>query len=1030
MIDNRVGLKPGYVLESSSDKYTIINEIGRGANSIVYEGYYIDDFNNKHMVRIKELAPYVCRMNRKLDAAFEVDDDEKEYFMKRCTAFKEAYSLNVSMHKTPGFTNYTVNSSDLFETNNTLYNVMNCDEGFDYEKYDDLTLKELFQRIRTLTNLIGEYHKLGYLLLDIKPANIFVLPETEDIVKFFDFDSLVAKEDIINLPNSYISYSEGYAAHELKNKKKELISETTDIYAIGAIVFTKLWGREPKATDCRLFSKFDFENMQYGDKTYDSKLYDVLTDFLRRTLSTSAKVRIKSTDEVNALLENLIVLSDLERCFINSSSIIANTNFIGRTTELESIHEALNQKSVVILSGAGGIGKTELVKFYVSKYGKDYDNVIFASYVVDIKSMINDDNVVSINNFHPSDKDNENDYFWLKIRKLKEICNEKTLFVIDNLNNLEDENLSKLLTIGCKFLITIRRDGTMLPYKNIKIEALDYSATLALFYLYYTRARSVEDEAIIESILRFVDCHTYTVELIAKQMMVSHIDPLQMWNKLNDGTVFEINEKISQNKDGNILTGSAIEHIGKLFDFAQINDKSKIQVLTNAALLITNAGISIEEFKKMCEFPNYDTINGLIEDGWFINNRETDKIHVHPLVSEILARKFMPNAETCSTLIKNIMMRLEQNMNESGIKHQDSTDLLHYASFVANRLIASKDKSTLTFHFLNQAAVFLKGMYVYKTASEISEWVCKYMPYIVHDIEFEINAYENYADIKLHENNYVLAESFYLKALSLSLQYFGKEHPYVAKLYNEMGKTYINCGDYDMAVISMLKAFAVRKKLVNKRGYSKDLLEDMGLLYFDLSNNEKLLNYYKIEIVGQFQLLNGRNANDVILNICNAKEIVTEDIKLQILNYYDDALNKRIESYTKLTMDSATAIHNMGVLYDIFEEQEMANKLYWEALDIKMKLMGEEHISCAITYENLGNNAFYKQQYDYAIPYYDMAYAIYKEFFGENSKECKRVSKQMEKNYSEKSSETFNSDYRLKKGIEDYTEVITKKRKK
>ena len=61
---------------------------------------------------------------------------------------------------------------------------------------EEKSLESLITRIKTLCSIIEKYHNQGYLHLDIKPSNIFVLPETKENVILFDFDSVVKIEDI------------------------------------------------------------------------------------------------------------------------------------------------------------------------------------------------------------------------------------------------------------------------------------------------------------------------------------------------------------------------------------------------------------------------------------------------------------------------------------------------------------------------------------------------------------------------------------------------------------------------------------------------------------------------------------------------------------------------------------------------------------------------------------------------------------------------------------------------------------------
>ena len=81
----------------------------------------------------------------------------------------------------------------------------------------------------------------------------------------FDFDSMVRKEKIQTQPNGWtFSVSDGYAAPELVRGKCSKICEATDVYAIGAIAFYKLFGRTPNAMEPLFTTRPEMERSGMG----------------------------------------------------------------------------------------------------------------------------------------------------------------------------------------------------------------------------------------------------------------------------------------------------------------------------------------------------------------------------------------------------------------------------------------------------------------------------------------------------------------------------------------------------------------------------------------------------------------------------------------------------------------------------------------------------------------------------------------------------------------------------------------------
>ena len=112
-------------------------------------------------------------------------------------------------------------------------------EGCDYTKNVDKDICSILMRVRALAQVIKKYHDRGILLLDVKPENIWILPETLDLLMLFDFDSITSIEDLRLFPDLRLSFSEGYSAPELVKGNRRKISKVTDVYSIGAIVFEK-----------------------------------------------------------------------------------------------------------------------------------------------------------------------------------------------------------------------------------------------------------------------------------------------------------------------------------------------------------------------------------------------------------------------------------------------------------------------------------------------------------------------------------------------------------------------------------------------------------------------------------------------------------------------------------------------------------------------------------------------------------------------------------------------------------------------
>ena len=183
-----------------------------------------------------------------------------------------------------GLVNSTSDVYEIFAWNSTLYTLAAYDEGMDYKHYKDRSLKELLEHIRTAALVVKKYHENGYLHLDLKPENIFILPETTQHILLFDFDSVISQKELWgdfgegNVPAGYNSVtfnrrssvseyrmccSDGFSAPEQEGGKIWEIGTQSDVYSLGAVLFYKLFGRTPGFEERKMREEFDFSDFLY-----------------------------------------------------------------------------------------------------------------------------------------------------------------------------------------------------------------------------------------------------------------------------------------------------------------------------------------------------------------------------------------------------------------------------------------------------------------------------------------------------------------------------------------------------------------------------------------------------------------------------------------------------------------------------------------------------------------------------------------------------------------------------------------------
>jgi serine/threonine protein kinase len=226
-------LPEGYLLH----QYRIAKILGGGGFSIVYLAH---DTQATRRVVIKEYLPAKQAARGDGETVESLTAESVTTFntgMKRF--FDEANALAKVTHPN------IVRVIDFFRENNTVYMVMNYEEGRDlrwYIKRHDGRMTEKF--IRTvfpqLLQGLHELHNHRLLHLDIKPANVYLRPGGSPLLLDFGAAQSAHADERHAGPHTL---TRGFAPIEQHTRGH--IGPWTDLYAIGATMWACMCGRAP-----------------------------------------------------------------------------------------------------------------------------------------------------------------------------------------------------------------------------------------------------------------------------------------------------------------------------------------------------------------------------------------------------------------------------------------------------------------------------------------------------------------------------------------------------------------------------------------------------------------------------------------------------------------------------------------------------------------------------------------------------------------------------------------------------------------
>jgi serine/threonine protein kinase len=269
-------LPGGYVLNG----YRIDKPLSSGGFSIVYLAY--DE--NETPFAIKEYLPASLAL-RSGGTEVRVPGEENLGIFRhglRCF-FEEGRALALISHPN------VVRVENFFRANETVYMVMQYERGRTLQFHvqrNRAELTETFLRklFILLMNGLREVHANKLLHLDIKPANIYLAMDGRPVLLDFGAARITLSDEPMKLKPMFTA---GFAAPEQYDADTARLGPWTDIYAVGATLYTCIAGTPPQAAHVRITKDRLIPLRKLARQDYSDELYSIVEaclemDHLRR----------------------------------------------------------------------------------------------------------------------------------------------------------------------------------------------------------------------------------------------------------------------------------------------------------------------------------------------------------------------------------------------------------------------------------------------------------------------------------------------------------------------------------------------------------------------------------------------------------------------------------------------------------------------------------------------------------------------------------------------------------------------------
>lgn len=777
--------------------YTIKDVIGKGATCIVYDAYYLDELGLKHNVRIKECFPSKYTENKRNNK--EIIWHNEEEHQKGIEAFNNTYKKQLFFQNNKLFTNSTGKITDtLCTANNTQYIVLDYFISDTFEHASNLTIHDIIKVGISLTKLVQKYHHQHYLLLDLKPDNFLVIQETNEMVYFIDFDSIKPVEALLEDPGS-ISFSIDWAAPELIQGRVDKIGYSTDLYAIGAIIYSKIFNKKVTQKERSMNYRFSFDSLQ----ELHPKAMTYLQELFSHTLANNPSRRYQDCETLLEVLDKLEILTDPSALYLQSNYPVQDNYFVGRKEELNKMDKFFfEDKHVLYLSGYGGVGKTELAKYYCFNNNYGFDTIIWLDYKGNIKNLIMDDDTFDIYNTDAKSFRGKED----KLRLIKHLVDKYTLIVLDNYDS-QDQELIDLLSLPCKMLITTRLQVKDLiddqESQVLNVGVLSEEECFKVFKKYYDVDVMDEENDYIHKIIDYFERYSLIIPLIAKELRVSDTLPSEKYQEIiKYGIKNTSHTKINHSKDNRLSKETTYVHLKTVFNTAKLSDEAKrmLYILT----LLGNISISKSEISfysglmdnveeilekdllksfssdivlKYKKHIQLETVNYLIETGWLEYDERLNMVTCHPIIRELIKNEcVMPYSQLkfFSYYLKKIVYKLYYDYMDDEAFIIFNDDYIKHGNYMFyenswNVWMTNSYKLLVREVLKNKILYGLEDVYFY---SDLLKYTYPFADPELTDIAFNIlnAAQSSYPDSSVIQELYIRL---------IALVYFAKERLYI-----------------------------------------------------------------------------------------------------------------------------------------------------------------------------------------------------------------------------------------------------------
>jgi tetratricopeptide (TPR) repeat protein len=630
---------------------------------------------------------------------------------------------------------------------------------------------------------------------------------------------------------------------------------------------------------------------------------------------------------------------------------------IGRETELDRLHELLQtKKNVCVVSGMGGVGKTELVRNYATSNDckAHFSGGVFYLDARSRENIAAEIVAVTKHHFQREIADGLSDS--QKVAQCWQAWKTQTeavLLILDDVSGLA-KNFKQYLPpadLGkLRLLITSRDTPDQRIAEELPLEVLLPESAVALLASIIGEERVARETSAAEKLCEDLGYLPLALELVGYYLEDEDYQSLSL-SAMGD----KLKEKVkhpSLSPEEVPMAIKATRGVQAAFDLSWDELTPEAKYLACVLGAFASAAIYWGFVRVIYEILQGESFSeDHLKDKWLKSLRklhlvmtvETDIYDLHPLIRDYLAEQF------------------NKHPQHSEIK-QAFCDL-----FVS---VAGNVEQLTTLAEFNLIEPHLKKMIDWCEGNE--------------DPQFALSLHQ-LALLYKSQGKYNEAEPLYLRSLSIYEKQLGEDHPHVATSLNNLALLYRNQGKYEEAELLFLRSLSIMEKQLGENHPDVAAsLNNLALLYDSQGKyNEAESLYLRSLFIREKQL--GENHPDVATSLNNLAELYrnrgkyeeAEPLYLRSLSIMEKQLGKNHPFV-------ASSLNNLALLYDSQGKYNEAESLYLRSLSIMEKQLGKNHPFVASSLNNLALLYDSQGKYNEAESLYLRSLSIKEKQLGEN----------------------------------------------